>query len=516
MTTAEQDHPRTSLGGVVLSVAALGLVAAWMRLLDLGHAELTSAEAASAWTASQVARGLEPVALADPPTSALLFSAQVLLFWLTEATVFWARSVSAFAGSVVLVVPLLLRRSLGSWGALTLAALLAFDPGWVRASRRAEGDVLTATVLLLLVAWVVRTWHAENAFRDSTSVVVTSLSLAALISSGSLAWDALVMIALALWWWSRSSREPRGRAEVPDLAVVGRWTGGFLLVGTTTGLVQWAGPGLVSSSTTDWLQSWAQGANGGESSSTLGRGLVVVLALASLWHLAALRSARRGSDRATRVVSSVPLGLLVLWLFWGLVCAIRSGPEQAWLLASIPVFLLVALGVRSVQVLVADRPLVLPRAAVGRLTLTRLGAGCLLGAMLLVGLRAVPRSEPSAIDLLRRDLARWVSLVPAKGIVEFDWQDWPDPRVGWATLGFEDEDSEDQGDAGRGEVYRAWILSVRDQTVRLIEAPSIGSTHALRSFTYQLRAEAVPRATESQVVSNAAFGWTEAIPGNDG
>ena len=133
---------------------ALGL---GLRLYALGAAPLTDAEATLALQALDLSRGGQPLLGAQP--------AYILLtglgFTLFTASAFLARLLPALAGSLLVLLPGLLRPLLGDgphlrWSGLVLAFGLALDPGLLAQSRLAGGLMPALAFGLLALALFAR------------------------------------------------------------------------------------------------------------------------------------------------------------------------------------------------------------------------------------------------------------------------------------------------------------------------------------------------------------------------
>ena len=127
---------------------ALGL---GLRLYHLGAAPLTDAEPTLALQALDLFRGGQPL-LGAQPAYILLTG---LSFTLFTASAFLARLLPALAGSLLVLLPGLLRPLLGEaprlrWSGLVLAFGLALDPGLLAESRLAGGSCLP---------WLLGCWH---------------------------------------------------------------------------------------------------------------------------------------------------------------------------------------------------------------------------------------------------------------------------------------------------------------------------------------------------------------------
>ncbi len=127
--------------GLYAVIATLALA---LRLYRLGLAPLSASEAM--------------LSLAALHGTAIPIGASPLLYWV-NAVLFstfgtgdaLARLVPALAGSVLVLLPALMRERIGRVGALGAAALLAISPVAILTSRIASGDALVAAVMLGLV-----------------------------------------------------------------------------------------------------------------------------------------------------------------------------------------------------------------------------------------------------------------------------------------------------------------------------------------------------------------------------
>ena len=90
------------------------------------------------------------------------FLATAGIFHLLGDSDFTARLLPALLGSLLVVLPYLLRRQLGEKGALLTAGLLAFSPSFLYFSRFLRDDILIAFWTLLLVAAIWRYWEEKR------------------------------------------------------------------------------------------------------------------------------------------------------------------------------------------------------------------------------------------------------------------------------------------------------------------------------------------------------------------
>jgi len=85
-----------------------------------------------------------------------LYHITALTFWLFGPSDFTARVPAALFGVLICLLPLLLRRELGRWGALTASFLLLISPTFLYFSRFIREDIFMAFATLLLFAGLVR------------------------------------------------------------------------------------------------------------------------------------------------------------------------------------------------------------------------------------------------------------------------------------------------------------------------------------------------------------------------
>ena len=147
--------PRIKLEQVLFACAvALGLI---LRFMNLGAAPLSDAEASWALQALDVARGgglNSQVAIGPQPAYVILTG---LLFKLFGATNFLARFWPAFAGTLLICSPFLLRKRFSREAALIAVAGMAFDPGLVTVARQAGGPMMALGFsIAALVLWLDR------------------------------------------------------------------------------------------------------------------------------------------------------------------------------------------------------------------------------------------------------------------------------------------------------------------------------------------------------------------------
>jgi predicted membrane-bound mannosyltransferase len=328
------------------------VVGGLLRLGDLGFVPLSSAEAAAAsaaWSSATVEQGV--ALLAQPPGSAALFGLQSALFWLTAggAGDAAARIIPAFAGSAMIVLPWLARRTLGYAVSLALALLLAIDPWLVGFSRIGDGAMLaTASAWTLIVGRIVLTSPSHGgASRRSPWVAAVSIAAGLLLVSGPLAWDFLPPIAIA--WALIETKPTTSRRSNVHAARSFRWT--MMLVSAvgfaTAGFVKWQGPQLLSAGLDQWLHEWSAGASPALLDLLL-RYQLLTLALGTAGMISWLISFGRAAPPRLQISSGYNLRLflaLMLWLVWSCVIMLRPGrPPAVWLVVQLPLLLGAARG----------------------------------------------------------------------------------------------------------------------------------------------------------------------------
>lgn len=314
-------------------VLALGL-----RLFHLGAAPLTDAEANWALQALELARDGQPLVGAQP--------AYVLLtglsFALFDATGFLARLLPALAGSLLVLLPGLLRPLLGEathlrWSGLVLAFGLALDPGLVALSRTA-GSLVPALAFGLL---------ALALFAGRQLIWAGLAAGLALLSGPALLHGALI---LGIGWVyyrlleRRLQRQPQEAAvervtllELPPLERPALRAGLLALSAAllAAGLLFLRAPqglGALVATPPEYLRSWAT--PGGVPALRLPAALliyhplVVLLALLAAWR--GWRGLRQGG-RMERLAAGLSLWVLV-GLLVGMLYPARQVADLAWIL----------------------------------------------------------------------------------------------------------------------------------------------------------------------------------------
>jgi hypothetical protein len=180
----------------VLIVAVVFLLALAVRLAALAAAPLSEREAAEAWGALNLLRGRP-----DTSVSALYSTVTAGLLFLAGPSRWAPRVLPALAGSLVVFLPLLLRRSRGRLESLLACALLALSPTlWI------AGTVAGGAALGFLAAGVCILYLRNRG--DPT--LPAGIALGVALAAGPLAWSGLLIAVLAalVEWFFRAGSLP--------------------------------------------------------------------------------------------------------------------------------------------------------------------------------------------------------------------------------------------------------------------------------------------------------------------
>ncbi len=132
-----------------VAYGAIGLLAAWLRFLQLGLRPLNGAEAEQALAAFRFTQGATQAAPAG--TIPTLFTGNVLGFTIMGSSDAIGRWLPALAGVVLALLPYGLRQRLGRGGALAASLLLAISPSAVYLSRSLDSAIVVAACGLAIV-----------------------------------------------------------------------------------------------------------------------------------------------------------------------------------------------------------------------------------------------------------------------------------------------------------------------------------------------------------------------------
>ncbi len=220
------DWPALTLESLIYAALLGG--AAFIRFYALGRWPLLEGEARQALSAWRFLHGGAPPSAAVP----LLFDSATLSFFLFGAGDAAARLVPAALGTAVVLLPLALRRRLGTWGALAATLMLAFSPTLVFYSRTLAG---TIPGLAGLGALLLAVEYAELG-QGRKARLVGAAGLAVALTSSPWVYTAL-LAGLALYGLALLARR---RAD--------RWADWGTLTGKVAALLRerraWLGLGL--------------------------------------------------------------------------------------------------------------------------------------------------------------------------------------------------------------------------------------------------------------------------------
>ena len=145
-------RPETALAIAVAAMAVAGLV---LRLVELAERPLHHDESIDAWYSWKFLEGTyegyDPVYHGP-----LRFYLTAAFFWVFGESHTTARMVAVLAGVGMIVLPWLLRRSLGPAVTLAASAVLAFSPIALYMTRLGREDSLTAFITLAMMVVIVR------------------------------------------------------------------------------------------------------------------------------------------------------------------------------------------------------------------------------------------------------------------------------------------------------------------------------------------------------------------------
>ena len=255
-----KNYRNIRLDTVILAI--LIALIAWMRLADLGRNPLTDAEAVQALTAASTTSDASPFwdnegAAAPGSASYYVFTTMIFQFFSpTDAT---ARIISALAGIVLVLSPLILRTRIGSARSLIAVLVLAITTsGWTIA-RTAGGSALAAASLAV---FVFLTWSLESSSDKRIRLLLAAGVLGFALASGSTTvqglFGLLVAAGLSLLL---ASRQQKPFEEFGNMIAVrtGLWVSlaVMLLVASGIGLY-WNGLAGIGESLSEWLRGWTQ------------------------------------------------------------------------------------------------------------------------------------------------------------------------------------------------------------------------------------------------------------------
>lgn len=276
---------------------ALGLIALLMRLFIVDAAPLNADEAQQAIASWQFINGNSIATTGSP----LLFTGNSILFALFGATDLSARILPALFGSVLVLLPALLRRELGRTGALIASTLLTFSPTLVLFSRTVDGAIIAVTCALAAVAF---TWRALNDASPRALDLAAIAAALALVAARE-TWTIIVAIlffALVTRVWQQANFEMRQWRFAGLLFIL------VFLGVATAGLTHRAGLGA----TFELVNAWLAGLRPGIALFDPLRMLIVYEPLVFFFGIAAVVQFSITATANDR--SQLPLAALSLWI----------------------------------------------------------------------------------------------------------------------------------------------------------------------------------------------------------
>ncbi|MEW5717409.1 MAG: glycosyltransferase family 39 protein [Chloroflexota bacterium] len=198
--------------------AAFALMGLFARLLVLGDAPLSSAEARQALASWNFLNG-KPDVFADSP---LLFTGNAILFALFGANDTLARLLPALFGSALVLLPALVRRELGRVGALATSALFVFSPSLVFFSRNLDGAIIAVTCALAAFAFGWR-YLTDGTARDlNLAAIFAALALISAREVWTIAFALalFVLVTRVAFPSAIPQRDPQSKIGNPKSAIV--------------------------------------------------------------------------------------------------------------------------------------------------------------------------------------------------------------------------------------------------------------------------------------------------------
>lgn len=311
------------------------LLAALLRLYDLGAQPLSSAESTYALSAWQLVQGQAPQVWDAP----LVESATAIVFFLLGGSDFAARLMPVLMGVTLVGLLWPLRSILGKGAALTAACLLAFSPTMIHASR----TILPGTFVAALSLLAVLCWLRYREGGRSVLLYGGAAALALLLNSGAMGLSALLLLAgtfallYALGMVRDLSvfRERLGAMTVAGVVFLGVYVvvaSGLFTYGPGLGmpfLGLWMAEMKVSPIDEPWYQLWGV--------------LAAYEPLALLFGILGAGHYWRAVFRESRLDTSAKFGLLLaFWVMASLLLMAilgRKAPGQS-LLATVPLTIL--------------------------------------------------------------------------------------------------------------------------------------------------------------------------------
>ncbi len=310
------------------------LLAAALRLIDLGRLPLSDAESSLAYQAHLLAQGAAPASLEPQP---LYLSFTTLLFFLFGSGNFAARLLPAVGGALLSLAPAGFRHIIGRKPAVILAFLLAIDPGLLAISRQADGFTMTIAASLFGIS-------ALLLKKPSAAGICFGLALL----GGPQFWKGAVILILAAALYKfvfeveNAGEEAGFSVDRPLIKSVIFWTLGTVLV--TGSLFLWLANNLtgITSSLWEYLRGWW--GTGGQSVSVFFIALLVYQVFGLVFSITQVFKTVRRPTAVDRFLAVWWITALVLTLIY----PSRHVADLGW--ASVPMLILAARAVSNLLV----------------------------------------------------------------------------------------------------------------------------------------------------------------------
>ncbi len=229
-------------------LAALGL-----RWWNLNHYPLSDVEAQQSLPALNLYFGNLPTADTYSPLLLSLNWLAFILFGISDAS---ARLVPVVLGMGLVILPMTLRRQLGTRAALLAAALLALSPTAIFLSRTLNSEVGVAVGALMIFSGFFN-WTAT---RQTRWLYLLAGGLALLLAAGSMAFSIIIVFALIVGiqyptfktLWTDEDAVNRRRWQLPGI-----FFGMALVVLSTAALFNLVGLSMLTGALTDWLSRFS-------------------------------------------------------------------------------------------------------------------------------------------------------------------------------------------------------------------------------------------------------------------
>ena len=230
-----------------VAVATIGVA---VRVVNLDAAPLSALEARQALLSLRAVSG---EGMPNGPYSPLLFVVNSLSFALAGPSDACARAWSVLFGSLLVVTPLLVRRTAGRLGSLAAGFYLAVSPTAIVASRQVDGTVIA--VLGTAIAFGALLRYCETEQHRWVAIAAGAVALA--VVSSPAFYTTLLPLALAGGWGALSAASGAARERLNAFRPHWQWAVGVLLCASwalATGL-GWhpSGVGAAGDLLVDWI-----------------------------------------------------------------------------------------------------------------------------------------------------------------------------------------------------------------------------------------------------------------------